>query len=110
MTVSSLTTLTDFLAQLDTVKTELLNQAMRTIRRELSSRLDCDDLWSLWQVEDVRGQRPDLTDDQCREVLRQIERGHDATIGINWDVIDAVADILYPEPENLRELREQYEA
>ncbi len=110
MIVSSPTILTDLLAQLDTVKTELLSQAMRTIRSELSSRPDCDDLWSLWQVEDVRDQRPDLTDDQCREVLHQIERGHDATIGINWDVIDAVADMLYPEPDDLLELREQYEA
>lgn len=110
MTVSSPTLLTDLLAQLGTVKTELLSQAMRTIRSELSSRPDCDDLWSLWQVEDVRGQRSDLTDDQCRKVLRQIERGHDATIGINWDVIDVVADILYSESENLLELRKQYEA
>ena len=110
MTIFSSIFLTDWLAQLGTVKTELLSQAMRTIRSELSSRSDCDDLWSLWQVEDVRGQRPDLTDDQCRDVLRVIDRRHDANIGINWDVIDVVADMLYPEPENLRELREQYEA
>lgn len=108
MTVSSPTILTGLLAQLGKIKTSLLSEAMLTIWSELSRRQDCGVLWSLWQVEDVRSQRPDLTDDQCRDVLRVIDRRHDANIGINWDVIDVVADMLYPEPENLLELREQY--
>ena len=110
MTVSSPTFLTDFLAQLDTLKTEFLGDTMRAIWQELSNRPDCGHLWVLWPAEFVRCLRPDLTDEQCREVLRTVEDHYDPDIGINWDVIGAAADILYPEPENLLELREQYEA
>lgn len=63
---------------------------------------------SRWHMEDVKQQRPDLTDAQCQEVLEAIEHRHDASIGINWDVIDCVADDLYPEPDNIHELREEY--
>ena len=110
MTTSSENLLTALETLLCHVSTELLTQAMSLLRHELESRPDCNQLFTLWQVDDVRGQRPDLTEEQCRQVLCAIKRGHDATIGINWDVIDAVADILYPEPENLLELRKQYEA
>jgi hypothetical protein len=40
--------------------------------------------------------RPDLSDDQCREVLRECSRSLDAEAGINWGVITAVADDLFP--------------
>ncbi len=50
-----------------------------------------------WSVEDVQEMRPDLSAQQCREVLREVARRHDATIGITWDTIAFVADILYPE-------------
>ena len=49
-----------------------------------------------WHIDDVREVRPDLTDDQCREVLAQAKHRHDAEIGINWDVLDAHADYLFP--------------
>jgi hypothetical protein len=29
-----------------------------------------------------------LTDDEAREILRQIVSSHDCNIGINWDVLD----------------------
>lgn len=55
-----------------------------------------DKIDSSWCIDDVRNvdeQReddsiPELTDDECREVLRRVDDGHDATIGINWDVIE----------------------
>ena len=53
-------------------------------------------LASIWHVEDVQAVRPDLTDEQCREVLRQCGRHHDAEIGINWIVLSTVADDLFP--------------
>ena len=62
-----------------------------------------------WHREDIQGRRPDLTEDQCRAVLSKLKRQHDATIGINWDVIDIVAESEFPEPDNLDELREQYD-
>ena len=50
---------------------------------------------SIWSIEDVQEVRPDLTDDQAWEVLQQVERAHDATIGINWDVLSCHADMLH---------------
>jgi len=53
-------------------------------------------LATIWSVEDVQSVRPDLADDQCREVLHDCGRHHDAEIGINWTVISTVADDLFP--------------
>ncbi len=52
-----------------------------------------------WHIEDVQDRRPDLTDEQASAVLQHLKRKHDANIGINWEVIDIVADILFPEIE-----------
>jgi hypothetical protein len=48
-----------------------------------------------WSVEDVLEVRPDLTNEQAWEVLQQVERRHDASIGINWDTLEWVADDLF---------------
>ncbi len=50
----------------------------------------------LWHIDDVKNVRPELTDDQCREVLRQCDHYHNAEIGINWEVIRTVADDCFP--------------
>jgi hypothetical protein len=52
-----------------------------------------------WHVEDVKYQRPDLTEDQAIEVLAFVAKRFDASIGINWFVIDSAAEYLYPEDE-----------
>ena len=52
----------------------------------------------VWQVEDVKSVRPDLNEEQCKQVLQECDRRHDATIGINWEVIEIHADLLFPEP------------
>ena len=49
-----------------------------------------------WCVDDVKEIRPDLTDDQCREVLQQAKDRHDSGIGITWDVLEIHADDLFP--------------
>lgn len=65
-------------------------------------RLFSDDwIADWWHIDDVKDQREDLSDDQAREVLRHIKRHKDATIGINWDVIDCAADIVFPEESNV---------
>jgi hypothetical protein len=51
----------------------------------------------IWSIEDVQGRRPDLSDEQSMQVLLQCERHHDAEIGINWDVIEATAQDMYPQ-------------
>ncbi len=49
----------------------------------------------IWCIEDVIEVRPDLNEDQCWQVLQNVDRHHDATIGVNWDVLDCVASILF---------------
>jgi hypothetical protein len=49
----------------------------------------------IWHIEDVQSVRPDLTDDQAWQVLQAVRRNHDASLGINWDVLECNADILF---------------
>jgi hypothetical protein len=100
---------TELLDGITTWETQQLQQALETIRGELHNRTDADSITILWQVDDVQAQRPDLTTAQCQEVLKALDHYHDASIGINWDVIDCVADECFPAPHNLAELREQAE-
>ena len=50
----------------------------------------------LWFVEDVQEVRPDLDDEQAYEVLLCVKANHDATLGINWDVLAITAEWAYP--------------
>lgn len=50
-----------------------------------------------WHIDDVLSVKPHLTKQQASQVLERLKRGHDASIGINWEVIDIVSDILFPE-------------
>lgn len=53
----------------------------------------------VWTIDDIKDRRPDLTDEQAALILTQMQKHHDATIGINWDVIDCYAEALFPEEE-----------
>ena len=48
-----------------------------------------------WSVEDMQEIRPDLNEEQAWEVLRQARKRHDATIGINWSVLECHAELLF---------------
>ena len=48
-----------------------------------------------WSTEDVQSVRPDLSDDQAWQVLQAVEHDHDATIGVNWDVLECHAEMLF---------------
>lgn len=50
----------------------------------------------IWTVEDVQAVRPDLSEDQALEVLQCAEDKHDAEIGINWTVLQILADTMFP--------------
>jgi hypothetical protein len=52
-----------------------------------------------WHIEDVREVRAGLTDEQARKVSQALKRNHDATIGINWEVLETTADFLFPTNE-----------
>lgn len=53
----------------------------------------------VWNIEDILAVRSDLKEEQAREVLKYIKKNHDSAIGINWEVIEDVADMLYEEEE-----------
>ena len=56
-----------------------------------------------WEIEDVREEArrkgQELTLDESREPLRLAKKNHDASIGINWDVLDVWADMVINERE-----------
>lgn len=62
-----------------------------------------------WSDEDVFSVRPDLNQEQARQVLDAVLKNHDAQIGINWDVLTVTASELFPEPGNLETLKEKLE-
>ena len=45
-----------------------------------------------WTIADVKSLDESLTDDECRQVLAIAEKNHDASIGINWDVLETYID------------------
>jgi hypothetical protein len=53
-----------------------------------------------WSIADVKQVRPDLTEAQACEVLAQVERKHDASLGVTWDTLEWIADSIFgPAPE-----------
>lgn len=48
-----------------------------------------------WTVNDVLGACPGLTEEEAEEVLEEILERHDASVGVNWDVIEIVAMDLF---------------
>ncbi len=64
---------------------------------KLDPFIDGDSIASVWSVEDVYSLITDedgepvenaITVGEARQVLRLVDRTHDATIGINWDVLE----------------------
>ena len=58
--------------------------------------LQDDEIAIVWSVEDVMMECDWLTREQALEVLHNLEHKHDATIGINWEVIYYNAEWMYP--------------
>lgn len=79
---------------------KLLKSSVRGFQPELST-LSTEDIWAelqrrgviraSWCVDDIIAHAKDMdveiTDDEAKAIAGDIERHHDATIGINWDVI-----------------------
>tara|TARA_R100000315_G_scaffold51027_1_gene24993 strand:+ start:513 stop:734 length:222 start_codon:yes stop_codon:yes gene_type:complete len=64
-------------------------------------QIDKDTISFEWTTDDVkeqlksRGQESKLTTDDCRYVLNMMLDKHDATIGVNWDVMDVCIDRVF---------------
>jgi len=58
-----------------------------------------DEISIVWSTEDVLCVRPDLNKEEARKVLYELDHNHDATIGINWEVIDIIAEGMFEKPK-----------
>jgi hypothetical protein len=54
----------------------------------------------IWSIQDVQQVRPDLTDKQAWEVLREVDHIYDATVGVNWQFIEMIAGVFFPETDS----------
>ena len=61
---------------------------------------DPDEITITWHTDDVLSVRPDLTKEQAREVLYELDHSHDANIGISWEVIDIIAEGMFERPKD----------
>ena len=62
---------------------------------------DPDWLAEWWHIDDVKGVdgAEDLSDEDCREVLRRAKRNLDANIGLNWETFEYLVDAVLRERE-----------
>ena len=51
----------------------------------------------VWHIDDVLEQNPHLSKKQAKDVLLNCKKNHDATIGMNWEVINQTVEFLYPQ-------------
>ena len=57
------------------------------------------DIMLIWRITDVQEVRPDLDDEKAFEVLKQVERNHDANEGVNWEILKFWANDLFPKED-----------
>tara|TARA_B100000424_G_scaffold6055_1_gene4511 strand:- start:220 stop:591 length:372 start_codon:yes stop_codon:yes gene_type:complete len=50
----------------------------------------------VWHIDDVLDGHPHLSKEQAKDVLLNCKKNHDATIGMNWEVINQTVEFLYP--------------
>ncbi|MDQ0869005.1 hypothetical protein QFZ70_001478 [Arthrobacter sp. V1I9] len=48
---------------------------------------------AIWSIEDIQGLAPELSDDQAMDILKDAKNHHDASVGINWDVLEYYVDV-----------------
>lgn len=63
--------------------------------------MNSDEITITWCIQDIQHIRPDLNDAQAREVLYEIKSNHDASIGINWSVIEYWCEYIFPNKDDL---------
>jgi hypothetical protein len=78
--------------EFDTITDQYFGSNIREILRDDIT----EEIAIRWHIQDVQSIRPDLSDQQASDVLVRLKKNHDATVGINWDTIETVAEILFP--------------
>lgn len=66
------------------------------LSKELADEVDRT-IAHVWHTDDVKHRAKErnktVTDQQSIQILKHIDKGKDAEVGINWDVIDTVTDL-----------------
>lgn len=60
-----------------------------------------------WSIQDVQAERPDLSDDQARDVLAYVIDNHDANNGVNWEAINYASYVLFGDAPEAAEKKEE---
>ena len=47
---------------------------------------------AIWQIEDVQGLNPTITDEEAEDIIESVDNNHDATLGITWDTFNYYID------------------
>ena len=63
--------------------------------RLINGRREMTEISITWSIDDVLSVRPNLSKEQASSVLMHLKKHHDATVGINWDVIEAACDDMF---------------
>jgi hypothetical protein len=53
----------------------------------------------IWSVRDAQEVFPKLSEEQCWKILQQVERKHDAELGISWTTIGVIGQWMIDEGE-----------
>jgi len=83
----------DSVFNLETGKTEIFAEGDKRI---LDGFDNTRQIALVWDIKDVKFERPHLTDEQAMDVLEKIRDKHDADMGVSWQTLRDMADILYP--------------
>lgn len=82
---------------IDHINAELL---IRALKRVVNPNYNpADETRCGWTSFDIQSLRPDLTIEQCREVMDVLERRLDNNIGYCWDNVEYWANESFPPPE-----------
>ncbi len=73
---------------------ERLSTMLTRFRRE--GRFAAQTSQHSFTADDVLSLRPDLTEEEAQEVVDIADRRFDASIGVNWDVLQTHADMSFP--------------
>lgn len=50
---------------------------------------------AIWSIEDVQVTPPDLSEEQCWQVLQDMDRHHDAELGITGSNLECLAQMFF---------------
>jgi hypothetical protein len=105
---------TDFMEQLIRNAKDLLDSLgsyadlnPHAVRLQEQIKKAADKVFFPWCTEDIICQAEEhdvtITNEEAKDVLMMMEKHHDASVGINWEVIDVYIDLFVQEKKRIIE-------